>query len=58
MEKFKNDPFWPFMEKVIQEEGARLVEENERLLADSSAEVPAHVNQRIFALFDQHFPKR
>lgn len=48
--------FERLMKKAIEEEGKRLLEENERLKADPSAAVPEEVNQRMIALIKSHFP--
>ena len=39
--------FEQLMKKAAEEEGKRLLEENERLKADPSAAVPEEVNQRM-----------
>lgn len=46
--------FEQLMKKVIEEEGNRLLEKNERLKAEPSAAVPEEINQRMIALIKSH----
>ena len=46
MQEYEDLTFKILMDRVSQAEGARLLEENERLLADPAAAVPESVQRR------------
>ena len=48
--------FEQLLKQMVEEEGKRLLEENERLKADPSAAVPEEVNQRMIELIKRYFP--
>lgn len=47
--------FEQLMKQVIEVEGKRLLEENERLNADLTAAVPEEVNQSMLKLIESYF---